>query len=157
MAENSIREQLDKIRKTNLLAYIGCSTGPKKKSNIFEWNALIKGPNKSCYENGMFQLSIKFPTNFPNDPPDIKFITKIYHPNISLDSGVICISTISSDWEKNPDIISVLYSIYDLLKIPNLSHGLNKEALALYKNDPDQFKKKAKEFTQENALKLINS
>ena len=105
----------------------------------------------------MFQLSIKFPTNFPNDPPDIKFITKIYHPNISLDNGVICISTISSDWEKNPDIISVLYSIYDLLKIPNLNHGLNKEALTLYKNDPEQFKKKAKEFTKENALKLINS
>ena len=157
MAENYIREQLDKIRKTNLLSYIGCSAGPKKKSNIFEWNALIKGPNKSCYEKGMFQLSIIFPTNFPIDPPDIKFITKIYHPNISLDNGVICISTKSTDWEKNPDIISVIYSIYDLLKIPNLNHGLNKEALSLYKTDPEQFKKKAEEFTYQNALKIIES
>ena len=63
----------------------------------------------------MFQLSIAFPTSFPNDPPDIKFITKIYHPNISLYNGVICISTKSTDWEKKPNIISVIYSIYYLL------------------------------------------
>lgn len=155
MSETYIREELDKIKKNNLLTYIGCSAGPKKKTNIFEWNAIMKGPNKSCYENGVFQLSISFPSDYPSSPPDIKFITKIYHPNISLEGGVICISTKSTDWEKNPNLVSVLYSIYDLLKKPNIQHGLNKEALLLYQNNLDEFNKKAKEFTTQNAFRLI--
>ena len=94
-----------------------------------------------------------FPTNYPEDPPDIKFITKIYHPNISKD-GVICISSKSSDWKQNKSIINVIYSIYVLLKKPNLEHGLNKEALMLYKNDYESFKKKAEEFNEKYSYKI---
>ena len=68
----------------------------------------MKGPKKSCYENGIFQLSLIFPKNYPNDPPDIKFITKIFHPNISFDNGIICVSSKSSEWEKNKNIINVM-------------------------------------------------
>ena len=104
----------------------------------------------------MFKLLLIFPKNYPEDPLDIKFIIKIYHPNISKD-GVICISSKSSDWEKNKDIINVIYSFYVLLKNPNLEHGLNKEALMLYKNDYESFKEKAKEFTEEYAYKINSS
>lgn len=157
MAENYIRDELDKLKKDKLLSYIGCSAGPKKKTNIFEWNAIIKGPNNSCYENGMFQIAISFPNNYPTDPPKFHFVTKIYHPNINLENGVICLSTLSTDWEDNPNIVNALYSIYDLLKMPNTDHGLNSEALLLYKNDPETFKIKAKDFTNKNALKIIDN
>lgn len=152
MVEDIIREELDKIKSSDLLSFIGCSAGPQKKTNIFIWNILMKGPNKSCYENAMFKLLLTFPRNYPEDPPDVKFITKIYHPNISLDEGIICVSSKGSDWEKNPNIIDVIYSIYDLLLKPNLDHGLNKEALLLCKNDIEGFKKKAKEYTEKNAI-----
>ena len=156
MSEIFIRDELDFIKKSGLLNQIGCTAGPKKKSNIYEWNVLMKGPNKTCYENGLFQLSIKFPKNYPNDPPDIKFVTKIYHPNINFESGVICISTKSTDWENNKSIINVIYSIFDLLNKPNLDHGLNKEALLLYKNDYKSFNKKAKDLTYQFCLNYLN-
>ena len=155
MSELYIREELDLIKKSPLLTNIGCSAGPKRKANIHEWNVIIKGPNKSCYENGLFKLSLKFPPNYPIDPPDIKFVTKIYHPNISMKDGTICVGSKSSEWENNKNIINVIYSIYDLLKMPNTSHGLNKEALLLYQNDYESFKKKAKEFTMQNATAII--
>ena len=157
MSEIFIRQELDIINKEGLLIYIGCSAGPKKKSNIFEWNVLMKGPNNSCYENGLFQLSINFPKNYPNDPPDVKFLTKIYHPNISFDKGIICIGTLSSEWEENKSIINVIYSIFDLLKKPSIEHGLNEEALLLYKNDIETFNKKAKELTYKYCLNLQNN
>lgn len=156
MSEIRIREELDRIKTTDLLSRIGSSAGPPKKADIFKWNVIIKGPNKSCYENGLFKLLLTFPKNYPEDPPDIKFVTKIYHPNVSSD-GVICISSKSVDWDKNQNIIDIIYSIYDLLKKPNLDHGINKEALLMYKNDYEGFEKKAKEFTKEYALKLINN
>jgi len=152
MTEEYIRDELDKIKTSELLAYIGSSAGPQKKSDIFNWNILIKGPNKSCFEKGLFKLLLTFPKNYPEDPPKIKFVTKIYHPNISLDDGTICLSSLSSDWDGTQNIINIIYSIYSLLKEPNLSHGLNNEALLLYKNDYEGFKKKAKEFIEQNTL-----
>lgn len=152
MSEVYIREELDRIKTSELLSFIGSSAGPQKKTDIYKWNVLLKGPNKSCYEDGLFKLLLTFPKNYPEDPPDIKFITKIYHPNISFDDGVICVSSKSSDWDENRNIINVIYSIYDLLKKPNLDHGLNKEALLLYKNDYEGFKIKAKECIKQNPL-----
>jgi ubiquitin-protein ligase len=156
MSETYIREELDRIKTSQLLSHIGSSAGPQKKTDIFTWNVLIKGPKNSCYENALFKLLLKFPNNYPEDPPDIKFITKIYHPNVSLKDGVICVSSKSIEWDNNRNVINVIYSIYDLLKNPNLSHGLNKEALSLYQNDFEEFKKKVKEFNKQNALKIIN-
>ena len=118
MSEINIRQDLDLIKSSELLSSIGCSAGPKRKTDIFNWNVLLKGPKNSCYENGLFKLLLKFPTNYPIDPPDIKFVTKIYHPNVSND-GVICVSSKSTDWDKNRNIINVIYSIYDLLKTTN--------------------------------------
>lgn len=152
MSEFYIRDELDRIRTSELLTHIGSSAGPQTKTDIYKWNVLLKGPNNSCYEDGLFKLLLTFPKNYPDDPPDIKFITKIYHPNVSFDDGVICVSSKSSDWDANRNIINVIYSIYDLLKKPNLDHGLNKEALLLYKNDYDGFKKKVNEFIKENPL-----
>ena len=87
---------------------------------------MLKWPNKSCYEDRLFKLLLTFPKYYPEDPTDIKFITKIYQQNISFDDGVICVSSKSSDLDENRNIINVIYSIYDLLKKPNLDHGLNK-------------------------------
>ena len=157
MAEEYLRDELDRIKKNQLLTHIGCSVGPKKKTNIFNWNVLLKGPNNSCYEKGLFKLTMQFPKNYPDEPPNIKFETKIYHPNISFDDGAICISSKSTEWEQHRNLVTVIYSIFDLLKEPNTNHGLNNEALLLYKNNKKEFEKKAKELTEKNALKLINS
>ena len=152
MSEIHIREELDRIKTSSLLSYIGSSAGPKKKTDIYNWNILLKGPNNSCYEDGLFKLSLEFPKNYPEDPPKIKFVTKIFHPNVSPNDGVICISSLSSDWDPASNIINVIYSIYDLLKKPNLGHGLNDEALSLYQNDFEKFSKKVKEVIQQNSL-----
>lgn len=155
MVEEYIRNELDKIKNSELLTYIGCSAGPQKKTNIFKWNVLLKGPKNSCYEKGLFKLLLEFPDNYPDEPPNIKFVTKIYHPNISIDDGAICVSSKSTEWEQHKNLITVIYSIYDLLKKPNESHGLNNDALLLYKNDKKEFQKIATEFTEKNALILM--
>jgi ubiquitin-protein ligase len=157
MSEIYIREELDRIKTSSLLTYIGSSAGPKKKTDIYKWNILLKGPNKTCYEGGLFKLYLEFPQNYPEDPPKIKFVTKIYHPNISLEDGVICISSLSSDWDPSYNIINVIYSIYDMLKNPDLGHGLNEEALSLYQNDYEKFSEKVKETIKENSLFQINN
>lgn len=154
MSEIRIRKELDKIRTTTLLANIGASAGPINKTNIFEWNVILTGPKKTPYENNVYQLLMKFPKNFPNSPPSINFKTKIFHPNVSS-KGEVCVSSIGSLWNENNDIITILYSIFQMLKEPNLEHGINEEAINLYKNDIQNFKLKVKEYNELYSIKKI--
>lgn len=45
----------------------------------------------SFSEGGFFNAIMSFPTNYPNSPPTVKFITEIWHPNVYPD-GRVCIS-----------------------------------------------------------------
>eukprot|EP00768_Dysnectes_brevis_P006242 gnl/Dysnectes_brevis/483_a536_6007.p1 GENE.gnl/Dysnectes_brevis/483_a536_6007~~gnl/Dysnectes_brevis/483_a536_6007.p1 ORF type:complete len:153 (+),score=24.90 gnl/Dysnectes_brevis/483_a536_6007:65-523(+) len=109
-----------------------CSAGPKG-DNLFEWEALIFGSEGSPYEEGQFKLSIKFKEDYPLSPPDFKFITPIWHPNIST-SGNICLDIIKpSNWSSAHSIGSILVSITSLLTDPNPDSPLNSEAASQYK------------------------
>lgn len=50
--------------------------------DIFHWDGLILGPPDTPYENAFFHLDIAVPTNYPFQPPVIKFRTRIFHPNV---------------------------------------------------------------------------
>src|ERR1700722_12390447 len=66
--------------------------------NMFYWRATIIGPKNSLYEDGIFHLDIKIPENYPFNPPQIRFKTKIYHPNVHI-SGMICMDILDTKWD----------------------------------------------------------
>ena len=47
----------------------------------------IRGPEGTPYEGGSFQVDIELSIHYPFAPPKMKFITKVYHPNISSQTG----------------------------------------------------------------------
>nr|XP_053628590.1 ubiquitin-conjugating enzyme E2 K-like [Cherax quadricarinatus] len=51
----------------------------------------IAGPPDTPYEGATFHLEIKVPETYPFNPPKVKFVTKIWHPNISSVTGAICL------------------------------------------------------------------
>jgi ubiquitin-conjugating enzyme (huntingtin interacting protein 2) len=56
-----------------------------------QWKGYIEGPDDTPYKGGLFQIDITLPPEYPYKPPKMKFETKIWHPNISSQTGAICL------------------------------------------------------------------
>ena len=69
----------------------GVKAVPKQPGNLRELKGTIKGPDGTCYDGGVFHIDIQIPPQYPFEPPKMKFITKVWHPNISSQTGAICL------------------------------------------------------------------
>ena len=50
---------------------------------------------------------MEFPSDYPKKPPKIYFISKVYHPNVSL-KGEICVDLLKDNWSDIMDAESAL-------------------------------------------------
>ena len=121
----------------------GIKAAPISDDSIYEWEAMIFGPENTPWEEGMFELELKFTNDYPTKPPQIKFVTKIFHPNVYND-GNICLDILGSQWSPIYDVSSILLSIQSLLTDPNPSSPANGEAARLYNEDRTEYYRKVK-------------
>jgi ubiquitin-conjugating enzyme (huntingtin interacting protein 2) len=73
----------------------GVKAVPLTPGNLRELKGTILGPEGTCYEGGVFEIDISIPKQYPFEPPKMKFTTKIWHPNISSQTGAICLVRLS--------------------------------------------------------------
>ena len=86
--------------------------------NIRHWKGTIFGPKDTSYEGGIFQIDIEIPSEYPFKPPKMKFDTKIWHPNISSQTGAICLDILKNEWTPALTIRTALISLQALLCAP---------------------------------------
>lgn len=53
-----------------------------EEDTIMRWKAFIRGPKDTPFEDGVFELAILTTPLYPMEPPKMKFLTKIFHPNV---------------------------------------------------------------------------
>ena len=101
-----------------------CTGGPVNKDDLRVWNITLFGPKNSPYEGGNFLLKVEFDQDYPFVPPDVYFITPIYHPNI-CEFGSICLDILEEDsWSAALTLSKTILSISSLLGEPNpLDHA----------------------------------
>ena len=73
------------------------------ENNLFKWDAIIFGPDDTEWEGGVFKLLMEFSEQYPNKPPDIRFCTKVFHPNVYAD-GRICLDILMNNWSPVYDV-----------------------------------------------------
>lgn len=127
-----------------------CTAGPERESNLFQWQATMQGPVDSPYEGGLFYLNIHFPAEYPFKPPRIRFITNIFHCNISS-SGGICLDILKEQWSPALTLSKVLLSISSLLTDCNPDDPLVPHIAELYREDRRQHDEKARLWTLQYA------
>ncbi|KAI5420269.1 Ubiquitin-conjugating enzyme E2 2, variant 2, partial [Lathyrus oleraceus] len=63
---------------------VGISGAPQD-NNIMLWNAVIFGPDDTPWDGGTFKLTLQFTEDYPNKPPTVRFVSRMFHPNIYAD------------------------------------------------------------------------
>ncbi|GMJ05897.1 ubiquitin-conjugating enzyme 27 [Hibiscus trionum] len=89
-----------------------------KSDNLARLTGIIPGPLGTPYEGGSFEIDITLPDGYPFEPPKMKFVTKVWHPNISSQSGAICLDILKDQWSPALTLKTALLSIQALLSAP---------------------------------------
>ena len=66
------------------------------------------------YEGLTFKLSLKFPTSYPYEAPQVTFVTPCFHPNVDQ-YGNICLDILKEKWSAVYNVRTILLSIQSLL------------------------------------------
>lgn len=127
-----------------------CSAGPIN-DNLQKWEATIIGPSESPYAGGIFKLQINFTDKYPFKPPKVKFLTRIFHPNIN-NQGSICLDILNVNWSPALTITKLLLSISSLMTDPNPKDPLVKTIADMYMLEREQYNSKAREYTLRYAI-----
>lgn len=126
--------------------------------NVFQWSvALIVLNPDSPYYGGYYKAVMKFPKNYPYEPPDFRFTRTLWHPNVYPD-GRLCISILhrpgddvmsgesaGERWSPVQRVESVLISVLSLLDDAEVSSPANVDAGVMLRKDPAAYKERVKQ------------
>lgn len=129
----------------------GISAAPAE-DNLRHFRVMLEGPRDSPYEGGRFKLELFLPEEYPMAPPKVRFLTKIYHPNVDK-LGRICLDILKDKWSPALQIRTVLLSIQALLSAPNPDDPLSEKIAKAWRDNEVEALKTAKEWTQQYAIK----
>jgi ubiquitin-conjugating enzyme E2 T len=146
---------------------IACSS---IEDSLEKLEASIIGVSGTPYAQGVFQLEVVVPERYPFEPPKIRFLTPIYHPNIDTE-GRICLDVLkpppSGAWKPSWNLATVLSSIQQLMSEANPDDGLIAEIVCFnpndhlpchaskseeYKSNRAMFDRKARDHTLQHAM-----
>ena len=140
----------------------GIVAGPVNEDDIFNWEALIEGPEGTPFEDGVLCAELAFPRDYPLSPPTMKFVSpQIFHPNV-YPNGVVCISILhppgddphhyeqaSERWSPIQSVEKILLSVMSMLAEPNDESPANVEAAKMWREDRRGYEERVKRGVRE--------
>lgn len=147
----------------------GVFAAPIDPSNLTHLTGTFPGPPDTPYAGGTFQVDIQIPDTYPFKSPVMKFMTKIWHPNVSsvtvshafshpllpsppcstcslVCQGAICLDTLGTGWSPVGTIKTALISLRMLLESPNPKDPQDAEVAKMMMERPAAFAQKAHEW-----------
>lgn len=104
------------------------------------------GPKDTVYEGGTFIVDIEIPGDYPFKPPKMKFLTKLWHPNVSSQTGAICLDILKNEWTPALTIRTALISLQALMCCPEPDSPQDAVVAEQYKKNIAAFNAQAKEW-----------
>ncbi|DAA79277.1 ubiquitin-conjugating enzyme E2 [Trichophyton mentagrophytes] len=146
MASNRTRRITKEIADIHADRHSQITVDPISEDDLTRLKGSFPGPPGTAYEGGTFKVDITIPTEYPFRPPVMKFDTRVWHPNISSQTGAICLDTLSSAWSPVLTIKSALLSLQSLLSTPEPRDPQDAEVARMLLSDPKEFERVAREW-----------
>ncbi|KAJ6858447.1 hypothetical protein NC652_040895 [Populus alba x Populus x berolinensis] len=149
-------------------------SGAPQDNNIMLWNAVIFGPDDTPWDGGgdvfitinpfwdvrsidlwtytyprTFKLTLQFTEDYPNKPPTVRFVSRMFHPNIYAD-GSICLDILQNQWSPIYDVAAILTSIQSLLCDPNPNSPANSEAARMFSETKREYNRRVREVVEQS-------
>merc|ERR1712168_1456870 len=129
---------------------------------MFLWEVALFGPPDTLYQGGYFKANLKFPSDYPYNPPSVRFLCKVWHPNV-YENGDLCISILHPPvddpqsgelpcerWNPTQNVRTILLSVVSLLNEPNTFSPANVDASVMFRRWKDS---KGKDKEYENIIR----
>jgi len=94
------------------------SLPPPIPALVFLWPHVHSSVADTPFEDGTFKLVLTFEESYPNKPPHVKFLSRMFHPNV-YNTGELCLDILQNRWSPTYDVAAILTSIQSLLHDPN--------------------------------------
>jgi ubiquitin-protein ligase len=101
------------------------------ENDITFWKILFKGPDSTPYANGCWLAYMKFPSDYPLSPPEMRMDTPIKHCNIN-NYGRICHSIFDRNYVPTVKVSLILECVYGLLLNPDVTDPLDTNLALLF-------------------------
>uniref|UniRef100_A0A1X7UR59 U-box domain-containing protein n=1 Tax=Amphimedon queenslandica TaxID=400682 RepID=A0A1X7UR59_AMPQE len=122
------------------LSHTSSSKQPNVQSLMRELKTYVKNPHQDIEE-------------YPYKPPEMRFITPIYHCNINS-NGRICHPILGRNYLPTLSIKEIFDHIYGLLMAPEPDDPLDSVLAEEFHTEKDEYMRKARELTQDKATKV---
>ncbi|KAL6494407.1 Ubiquitin-conjugating enzyme E2 27 [Orobanche gracilis] len=130
----------------------GIEVIPRSESNLVNLLGTIPGPQGTPYEGGTFKIDITLPDGYPFEPPRMRFATKVWHPNISSQSGAICLDILKDQWSPALTLKTALLSVQALLSAPEPDDPQDAVVARQYLKENQTFVRTARYWTESFAI-----
>lgn len=108
----------------------------------------VPGPKDTPYEGGLFRVDIQLDAQYPFAPPKMRFMTRVWHPNVSSANGAICLDILKDQWSPALTLKTALLSLQALLASPQPDDPQDAVVANQYRTDFRTFEATARYWTE---------
>ena len=113
---------------------------PDRYTFIFHGKGISRdtSPHASIETVDLHRCNVRLPYSYPERPPDIRWLTPIFHPNVSF-SGFINLKDIGIRWEPQLTLDDICERLWDVARLEylDLANATNYSAKTWFEDRPD--------------------
>lgn len=145
-------EEKELIEEAGKYGFFAFPRSKTDESAYRTWDIFIIGAENTLYENTALLAEMTFPTTYPINPPKMRFISKMFHPNIYED-GRVCISilqnreddimgygSVDEKWSPVHGIRTIVLSVISMLHDPNIESPADVNASKMFRDNEEVYK-----------------
>lgn len=130
-------------------------------NDLTKWRVIMVAPKSSNkmeedspYKGGVFVVNVKFPEDYPESPPEVRFETPILHINCNP-YGKVCHDILGRGYDRDQSMTHILNSVYGLLLVQEVNSPFDSNLATLFHENYNLYLSKIREHVKQYASKSL--